>query len=123
MKTSDAGHTPVASYCIIRDVFAAPLPGAGADIDAVIAELIEGAMPGIRAQTVPRFFGWVIGNSHPAGVAADWLTSAWVRNAANLSAARAALRPGRWSRHWGAQRLPIWSSATERLPLRRPCNW
>jgi hypothetical protein len=26
--------------------------------------------------TGPRFFGWVIGVSHPAGVAADWLTSA-----------------------------------------------
>ncbi len=87
---ADAAHTPVADYRTIRDVFAAPLPETGADIDAVIAELIEGAMPGIRAQTGPRFFGWVIGNSHPAGVAADWLTSAWGQNAANLSAAPAA---------------------------------
>jgi hypothetical protein len=113
-KTADAGHTPVADDRTIRDVFAAPLPEAGADIDAVIAELIEGATPGIRAQTGPRFFCWVIGNSHPAGVAADWLTSAWGQNAANLSAARAALRPERWSRPWGAQGLPSWSSA---MPL------
>ena len=27
--------------------------------------------------TSPNFHGWVIGASHPAGVAADWLTSAW----------------------------------------------
>lgn len=88
--TVQAGHTPVADYRKIRDVFAKPLPEAGVDIDAVIAELIEGATPGIRAQTGPRFFGWVIGNSHPAGVAADWLTSAWGQNAANLTAAPAA---------------------------------
>lgn len=29
----------------------------------------------------PRFFGWVMGASHPAGVAADWLVSAWGQNA------------------------------------------
>jgi glutamate/tyrosine decarboxylase-like PLP-dependent enzyme len=113
-KTSDAGHTPVADDRTIHDVLAAPLPEAGADIDAVPAELIEGATPGIRAQTGPRFFFWVIGDLHPAGVAADWLTSAWGQNMANLSAARAALRPERWSRPWGAQGLPSWSSA---MPL------
>ena len=89
-ETADAEHTPVADYRTIRDVFAAALPETGTDIDAVIAELIEGATPGIRAQTGPRFFGWVIGNSHPAGVAADWLASAWGQNAANLTAAPAA---------------------------------
>lgn len=88
--TSNAAHTPVADYRAIRDSFAAPLPETGADVDAVIAELVEGATPGIRAQTGPRFFGWVIGNSHPAGVAADWLASAWGQNAANLTAAPAA---------------------------------
>ena len=40
--------------------------------------------------TAPRFFGWVIGSSHPTGVAADWLTSAWGRIAADLRAAPAA---------------------------------
>jgi glutamate/tyrosine decarboxylase-like PLP-dependent enzyme len=33
--------------------------------------------------TGPRFFGWVIGGSHPVGVAADWLTGAWGQNAGN----------------------------------------
>ena len=37
--------------------------------------------------TGPRFFGWVIGGSHPVGVAADWLTSAWGQNAGNHHAA------------------------------------
>ena len=30
----------------------------------------------------PSFHGWVTGASHPAGVAADWLASAWGQNAA-----------------------------------------
>lgn len=112
-KTSDAGHMPVADDRTIGDVLAAPLPEAGADID-VVPPLIEGATPGIRAQTGPRFFCWVIGDLHPAGVAADWLTSAWGQNMAILSAARSALRPERWSGPWGAQGLPSWSSA---MPL------
>ena len=30
--------------------------------------------------TGPRFFGWVMGASHPAGVAADFLVAAWGQN-------------------------------------------
>lgn len=85
-----AERTPVASYAEMLDAFAGPLPETGGEGDAIIAELVERATPGIRASTGPRFFGWVIGQSHPTGVAADWLTSAWGQNAANLSAAPAA---------------------------------
>ena len=85
-----AAHTPVADYATIRAAFAAPTPETGGDAQAILAELIERATPGIRAQTGPRFFGWVIGNSHPTGVAADWLASAWGQNAANTIAAPAA---------------------------------
>lgn len=53
------------------------------DVDQVIAELITRAEPGLAAITSPRFFGWVMGASHPVGVAADWLTSAWGQNAGN----------------------------------------
>ncbi|MFZ1743158.1 MAG: pyridoxal-dependent decarboxylase, partial [Pontixanthobacter sp.] len=85
-----AERTPVAEYGVIHQAFAAPLPEAGSDPTAIIAELAKLAGPGIRAQVGPRFFGWVIGNSHPTGVAADWLTSAWGQNAANVTAAPAA---------------------------------
>jgi len=50
--------------------------------------------------TGPRFFGWVIGGSHPAGVTADWLVSAWGQNVGNHMAAPAASAAeevaGRW---------------------------
>jgi glutamate/tyrosine decarboxylase-like PLP-dependent enzyme len=88
--TAKAAHTPVADYRTIRAAFAAPLPEEPGDPAAIIEELVTRATPGIRAQTGPRFFGWVIGNSHPTGVAADWLASAWGQNAANLTAAPAA---------------------------------
>lgn len=52
-------------------------PEQGMAADAVIAELIDRIAPGLMATTSPGFHGWVIGASHPAAVAADWLTSAW----------------------------------------------
>jgi glutamate/tyrosine decarboxylase-like PLP-dependent enzyme len=47
----------------------------------VVAELAEQAAPGLTAMGSPRFFGFVVGAAHPAGVAADWLASAWDQNA------------------------------------------
>lgn len=57
--------------------FCEATPGRVMTADAVIAELIERIEPGLMISTTPRFHGWVIGASHPAAVAADWLTSAW----------------------------------------------
>jgi glutamate/tyrosine decarboxylase-like PLP-dependent enzyme len=47
----------------------------------VVADLAEQAAPGLTAMGSPRFFGFVVGGAHPAGVAADWLASAWDQNA------------------------------------------
>jgi len=87
---AEAERTPTASYAEIFAAFAGATPELGSDGDAIIAELIERATPGIRASTGRRFFGWVIGGSHPTGVAADWLASVWGQNAGNLIAAPAA---------------------------------
>ena len=71
------------SYAEALSMFAAPTPERGTAADVVIDDLVAAATPGLRSMTGPRFFGWVIGASHPAGVAADMLTSAWGQNAAN----------------------------------------
>lgn len=56
-----------------------PAPTAAAD---VIDELAAFAEPGLMAMPSGRFFGWVIGGTLPAALAADWLVSAWDQNAA-----------------------------------------
>ena len=61
-----------------------PLPEEGAQPLEVIEELIAGAGPGLVAMPSGRFFGWVIGGTLPAALAADWLTSMWDQNAGLL---------------------------------------
>ena len=83
-------QNPAATYHQMRATFAAPTPDTGTDAKAVIEELARLAEPGLNGMTGPRFFGWVIGGSHEAGVAADWLTSAWGQNTGNHHATPAA---------------------------------
>ena len=68
-------------YHQMRDRIAAPTPETGSDPSAVIDELVQLVEGGLMPTAGPRFFGWVMGASEPAGVAADWLVSAWGQNA------------------------------------------
>ncbi|HXI45466.1 MAG TPA: aminotransferase class V-fold PLP-dependent enzyme, partial [Candidatus Acidoferrales bacterium] len=52
------------------------------DALTVIEGLARAATPGLVASPGPRYFGFVVGGSQPATVAADWLTSAWDQMAA-----------------------------------------
>jgi glutamate/tyrosine decarboxylase-like PLP-dependent enzyme len=56
------------------------LPDAGVDAAAVVEELAGAAEPGLMAMGSPRFYGFVIGGTYPAALAADWLVSAWDQN-------------------------------------------
>lgn len=56
-------------------------PESGKDPIEVLDELAAAVEPGLTGVTSGRFFGWVIGGSHPVGRAADWLTSTWAQNA------------------------------------------
>jgi len=73
----------------------APMP-----VDQVIAELVEQAEPGLLGINSPRFFGFVMGGAHPAGIAADWLATAWDQNtglaAPTPAAAAFEAVAGRW---------------------------
>ena len=73
----------------------APVP-----VERVIAELATEAEPGLTAINSPRFFAFVMGGAHPAGIAADWLATAWDQNTglADPTPATAAFEEiaGRW---------------------------
>lgn len=81
---------PEMGYHEMRERFSAALPETGMDAGAMLDELAALAAPGLMPTVGPRFFAWVMGGSHPAGVAADWLISAWGQNAGYQSTAPAA---------------------------------
>jgi glutamate/tyrosine decarboxylase-like PLP-dependent enzyme len=59
----------------------AALPAHGRPAGEVIDALAAAVEPGLMANASGRFFGWVMGSSLPAALAADWLVSAWDQNA------------------------------------------
>jgi glutamate/tyrosine decarboxylase-like PLP-dependent enzyme len=97
---AERAQRPDQSYGEALKVWDAPTPEKGAPSEAVLEDLVRLAEGGLHAMTGPRFFGWVIGGSHPAGVAADWLVSAWGQNVGNHAATPAASSAeeiaGRW---------------------------
>jgi len=56
------------------------LPDNSTDPEDVIAELDEVVSPATMAMAGPRFFGFVVGGSLPAALAANWLSGAWDQN-------------------------------------------
>jgi glutamate/tyrosine decarboxylase-like PLP-dependent enzyme len=81
---------PRASADELRVRLGEPLADDGLASEHVLAELAAGCDPGLVASAGPRYFGFVIGGSHPAALAADWLSSAWDQNACLLVASPAA---------------------------------
>ena len=65
----------------LRAALGGPLVAAGESPMAIIDRLAEAAAGGTVASAGPRYFGFVVGGSLPAAVAADWLVSAWDQNA------------------------------------------
>jgi len=103
---------PEQGYADALAAFAAPLPETGSDGRAILDELVARATPGLHATTGTRFFGWVIGSSHPVGVAADWMTAAWGQNAGNHTAAPAAAACESVAAQWLLDLLHLPASAS-----------
>ena len=72
---------PSASVGELREALGGALPDRPVDPLVVVEELAKTADPGVVAIPGGRYFGFVIGGSLPAALAADWLTSTWDQNA------------------------------------------
>jgi glutamate/tyrosine decarboxylase-like PLP-dependent enzyme len=75
---------PVAPRASVAEVTAAlgtELPDGPTQAPEVIDLLARACEPGLVAMPSGRFYGFVIGGTHPAALAADWLVSAWDQNA------------------------------------------
>ena len=59
-----------------------PLPDGPADPAELLAQLDEIGSPATVATTGGRYFGFVVGGTVPASLAANWLAGAWDQNAA-----------------------------------------
>ena len=64
----------------LREAFSDTLPEDGTDPLAVVEALARDADAGLVGSAGPRYFGFVVGGSQAAPLAADWLTSAWDQN-------------------------------------------
>jgi glutamate/tyrosine decarboxylase-like PLP-dependent enzyme len=79
-SVADRPVPPRRSADDLRGGFAESLPDGPTDPAKVIDLLADLAEPGLMAMASGRFFGWVIGGTLPAALAADWLVSAWDQN-------------------------------------------
>jgi glutamate/tyrosine decarboxylase-like PLP-dependent enzyme len=90
----------LATYDELLAALGGELPGDPLGSDHVIRELSSAVAPGLVATPGPRHFGFVIGGSLPAALAADWLTSTWDQNAFSFVLSPAATAVEEISRRW-----------------------
>ena len=93
--------TPEAVEALRR--FDEPLPEHPDDAQRVIALLDEFGSPATMGTAGPRFFGFVIGGSHPVAVAAHWLAAAWDQNAGAATASPVAAKLEQVAGAWLAE--------------------
>src|SRR6201996_2085330 len=108
-------HRPVnapASLTTLRQKLDLPLNEAGIGAKTVLNDLVSGVEGGIIDSAGGRFFGWVIGGSLPAALAADWLTSSWDQNAGLFACSPAAAAEKQTAGRWLKELLPPPASAS-----------
>jgi glutamate/tyrosine decarboxylase-like PLP-dependent enzyme len=77
---SERGVPATATVADVVARIGTELPDGPTSPEDVIDHLASACEPGLTAMPSGRFFGFVIGGTHPAALAADWLVSAWDQN-------------------------------------------
>jgi glutamate/tyrosine decarboxylase-like PLP-dependent enzyme len=77
---ADRAVPPQATVDEVVKALGETLPDGPSDPADVVDLLSRAAGPGLMAMPSGRFFGWVIGGTLPAALAADWLVSGWDQN-------------------------------------------
>ncbi|HYJ75369.1 MAG TPA: aminotransferase class V-fold PLP-dependent enzyme [Kineosporiaceae bacterium] len=72
---------PMPSTADLRAALGGPLPDGPSDAQDVVDRLARAAGPGVMPSGSGRYFGFVVGGTTPAALAADWLAAAWDQNA------------------------------------------
>ena len=91
--------------------FDEPLPDGPGDPERVIALLDEAGSPATVATAGPRFFGYVVGGSHPVSLAANWLAAAWDQNAHSFAISPVAATLEQVAQRWLVELLGLPSTA------------
>ena len=98
---------PRATLDDMLTAFDGPLPEEGIDPAALIDDLARRADPGLVAIPGGRFFGFVIGGTLPAALAADWLVSAWDQNSGSSTMTTATVALERVAGKWICELLGL----------------
>ena len=104
--------TPLSSRAEVRETLFRSLPDEGAAVADVMSELIGHATPGLMASAGPRYFGFVVGGSLEAALAADLLTAGWDQVGFNEALSPAAIAFEDISGSWLKDLLRIPASAS-----------
>ncbi len=86
-------HDPVAASATYGDLkgrLGGAMPATPGNPSHALQQFIHDVEGGLVVAGGPRFFGWVIGGSHPAAIAADWVVSTWEQNGAIYACSPAA---------------------------------
>ncbi|MBX3749735.1 MAG: aspartate aminotransferase family protein [Opitutaceae bacterium] len=103
---------PALTAAELRQRLNKPLAEQGIPPEEVVHQLGLDAAGGLMQSPGSRFFGWVIGGTLPAALAADWMTTAWDQNAASYSTSPASAMVEEIVGGWLKELLRLPSSAS-----------